>query len=167
MKQVAVIEGNYRYSLIRDWTKEVKQEQQRRVLFIMLNPSTANAFENDQTTQRCIGFAKSFHYTSLEIVNLFAWISTNWNVVKGMKEEEAIGPKNDEYIKKALNNCDMVIAAWGDEATSHKSDRLNELMSLVMNEYKKPIYCLGKTGIKKQPRHPSRLAKETKLEVFR
>lgn len=165
MKREAVIEGNYRYSLLRDWSEGISQVLHKRALFIMLNPSTADAFEDDRTTNRCIDFAKQFNCTSLEIINLFAYISTDWTKVKNMGRDDAVGPKNDEYIREALNNCNMVIAAWGDEAITHKSDRHIELITSVLNGYRKPIYCLGKTT-RRQPRHPLFLAKETKSEVF-
>ncbi|WP_235684234.1 DUF1643 domain-containing protein [Bacillus mycoides] len=50
----ASIEGNHRYSLTREW--DVTNED--RTLFIMLNPSTADEYQDDMTTKRCINFAK-------------------------------------------------------------------------------------------------------------
>ena len=67
MQGGAVITGNYRYLLWREW-----DSQSKTVSFIMLNPSRADAEINDPTITRCINFARSWGYGRLEIVNLFA-----------------------------------------------------------------------------------------------
>ena len=41
--------GKYRYELHREWDKKKK-----KVLFIMLNPSTADSDNDDLTTIRCM-----------------------------------------------------------------------------------------------------------------
>jgi hypothetical protein len=43
--------GDYRYSLWRMWSEE---ENAPRVMFIGLNPSTADATRNDPTIRRCM-----------------------------------------------------------------------------------------------------------------
>lgn len=64
--------GNYRYALIRDgWLGG-----EGAVLFVMLNPSTADATSNDPTTRRCIGFAQRWGFASLAIANLYAYRAT-------------------------------------------------------------------------------------------
>ena len=57
MKKSAIISdcNKYRYELHREWDKDKK-----KVLFIMLNPSTADADNNDLTTIRCVNFAKKW-----------------------------------------------------------------------------------------------------------
>lgn len=57
----------YRYQLRRCWdvTEPI-------VAFVMLNPSTADAIEDDPTVRRCIGFAKNWGYGALLVGNLFA-----------------------------------------------------------------------------------------------
>ena len=57
----------YRYTLERTWNDE-----QERVLFIMLNPSKANANTGDQTITRCIKFADNWGYGGIVVGNLFA-----------------------------------------------------------------------------------------------
>ncbi len=68
----AVIRGNYRYLLWREW-----DSQGKTVSFIMLNPSRADAEVNDPTITRCINFAKLWVYGRLEVVNLFAIVLPN------------------------------------------------------------------------------------------
>jgi len=64
----ALMVGDYRYHLWRTW-----DETRPRLLWVMLNPSTADGETDDPTVRRCIGFSKGWGYGSIEIVNLFAY----------------------------------------------------------------------------------------------
>ena len=66
-------DGLYRYWLQR----ETGIDNDKIMLFVMLNPSVADAVENDPTIRRCIGYAKREGFGMLEVVNLFAFISTD------------------------------------------------------------------------------------------
>jgi hypothetical protein len=63
--------GRYRYTLGRTWSDEPP------VLFVMLNPSTADADVDDNTISKCIGFAKRWGHGGITVVNLYAWRATN------------------------------------------------------------------------------------------
>src|SRR5690606_19314899 len=103
MKGSAVFdkERKYRYSLKRTW-----DEGSGKVVFILLNPGPADEDKNDKTTEKCISFAKSFGYGSMEIVNLFAYITTDVSELKLLSKEEAVGKDNDNYLIRALNSAD-------------------------------------------------------------
>ena len=60
--------GKYRYRLSRIW-----DDKKPLVLFIMLNPSTADAEQDDPTIRRCIAFAKNWGYGGFMAGNLFAF----------------------------------------------------------------------------------------------
>jgi hypothetical protein len=84
----------YRYSLSRVWNP-----QKEKVVFICLNPSTADENIDDPTLKRCIDYAKRWSnekYGCLEMVNLFAYRSTDFNQLK--KVSDPIGQQNDTYI---------------------------------------------------------------------
>lgn len=96
----------YRYSLWREW-----HPTKPRVAFCMLNPSTADEELNDNTIRRCIGFAQSWGYGGLRVVNLFALRSTD---PAGLKlVADPVGPDNDQAILDAARDCEFVVAAWG------------------------------------------------------
>lgn len=104
--------GTYRYTLGRRW------DDGPTVVFVMLNPSTADASQDDPTIRRCIGFAKAFGYGALHVVNLYAFRATKpadlW------KAADPIGPENDETLRStfltAHGEGSLVIAAWGANA---------------------------------------------------
>jgi hypothetical protein len=107
----------YRYILGRRWGPSG-----RRVNFIMLNPSTADAFIDDPTIRRCIGFAMAWDYDGIIVTNLFALRSTNPGRL--MRAADPIGPRNDEIILSEARRADRVIAAWGAHGRLFNRDRI-------------------------------------------
>jgi hypothetical protein len=96
----------YRYVLTRTWDVVLPS-----VNFLMLNPSTADAFQLDPTNRRCVGFAQAWGYGSMVTTNIFAFRSTD---PAGLRTTaDAVGPENDDAILSAAMNADLVIAAWG------------------------------------------------------
>ncbi|MEQ6377438.1 DUF1643 domain-containing protein [Bacillaceae bacterium S4-13-58] len=140
--------GKYRYSLTRVWAP-----MREKVVFVGLNPSTADEKNNDPTLKRCIDFAKRWHngiYGSLEMVNLFSYRSTDFEELKNDLNNDQVGRKNDDFIFIAIRDASLVIVAWGEKGTYKNRDK--EVLKLL-NEAEVPIYCLEilKGG---QPKHP-------------
>lgn len=112
----------YRYLLWRTW-----DEGKARLLYIMLNPSTADARQDDATIRVCVGRAKQMGYGGILVANLFALRATHPNVL--YKVGDPMGPENNAYLAKAtwhIQNRD-VIYAWGKYGT-HK-DRGTEVLA--------------------------------------
>lgn len=105
--------GNFRFSLSRTW-----DEEKPKVMFIMLNPSTADAEKDDPTIRRCIGFAQSWGYGGLIVCNLFAWRATS---PKGLEEKEfkRIGTNYHTILTEAAK-VDTVVCAWGNKPVLDK-----------------------------------------------
>jgi hypothetical protein len=97
--------GLYRYSLWRKW------KQGPMCVFVGLNPSTADATLDDPTIRRCIGFAKSWGFSGLMMLNLFAYRATDPGDMKAAADP--VGPDNDDALHFASTNTTTVIAAWG------------------------------------------------------
>ena len=121
------------------------------MLFIMLNPSTADAEQDDPTIRRCIGYAKALGCGELTVVNLFAWRSTDPRALYGMSKQMAIGPENDRHIAEACNASGIVICAWGNHGALF--NRSEEVLKVIRAQQgARPMALkISKTG---QPGHP-------------
>jgi len=138
----------YRYSLSRVWDKKKKY-----VLFIGLNPSTANEEADDPTIRRCVNYAKDWGYGGFMMVNLFAYRTTLPSNLKKVKYP--IGSKNDKYIVILSKKADITVAVWGNNGNLYNRDK--QVLNLVSS-----LMCLkiNKSG---QPAHPLYLKKDLKL----
>lgn len=143
--------GKYRYELTRRWGSG------EAVCFIGLNPSTADANIDDPTIRRCVNYAKSWGYSELIMVNVFAWRATD---PKDMLEagKDAVGPDNIQYIDRAIRRSSMAVAAWGNNCPVLHSElyMLAEygprLHALKLNKSGSPAHPLyQKKDIKPQP----------------
>lgn len=137
----------YRYRLWRCW-----QEHAARVVFVMLNPSTADGTHNDPTIRRCLGFAQSWGFGSLEVVNLFAYRTPDPAVLRQVRDP--VGAENDFYLQAAIAQADQVLLAWGNSGSLQGRDRtVLQLLHSRGDRRHPPLHCLGLTRAG-QPRHP-------------
>lgn len=97
----------YRYFLSRSWIGHGK-----KICFIGLNPSTADASFDDPTIRRCVDFSKRFDGSHLLMVNIFAYRSTNPKFLEDI--DDPFGEKNSYWIDYALSEADIIISAWGN-----------------------------------------------------
>jgi len=108
--------GKYRYVLGRDWAGG--SQERKRVLFVMLNPSTADHNLDDQTVRKCRGFAMEWRMNGFEAVNLFALRSTDkTELVRALYPVEHQAKANMRALQKRLSDgrIKIVCVAWGDE----------------------------------------------------
>lgn len=154
MMKTAIISdcGLYRYRLARAWDGADKVAR-----FIMLNPSTADADNDDPTIRRCIGFAKREGCGALAVVNMFAYRATEPATL--LCVSDPVGPKNDEtlrqFVAAGVKNGDPIIAAWGATADCvglrHHIKRVERIVREAHGEMN--LFCLGVTQAG-NPRHP-------------
>ena len=102
--------AEYRYLLPRDLGSLLTLEAPRRVLFCMLNPSTATADTDDATIRRAIRFAAREEATELAVVNLFATRATDPRMLPTF--DDPVGPDNDTVIEQKAADAYLIIAAW-------------------------------------------------------
>ncbi|MEG3153019.1 DUF1643 domain-containing protein [Sphingomonas sp. ZT3P38] len=128
--------GRYRYHLWREWRGFGRDDtwtwwtdsrgkkivdgagapigDPKSVLFVMLNPSTADGTADDPTIRRCVSFAKSWGYDRMEVVNLFAWRATEPRDLLAMTGDgDPIGPENKSAIQRTVSDAGLVVCAWG------------------------------------------------------
>ncbi|MBB3541128.1 DUF1643 domain-containing protein [Rhizobium sp. BK399] len=98
--------GCYRYRLERQW-----DPLKKTVAFLMLNPSTANARDDDPTLRRCITFARSWGFGGLVVGNLFALRSTSPSLI--YEHTDPVGPANDRYLRRIGRDYSQIVCAWG------------------------------------------------------
>ena len=141
MKKQALISdcGKHRYQLHRIW-----DDQLPVCLFVMLNPSTADAEKDDHTIRRCIGFAKSWGYGGLMVGNLFSLRATNPNELKTWKVDHYHIDQNAQSIMEMYYKCSIVVCAWGNPPISYGTFPLEgvDLHYLVLTKHGNPGHPL-------------------------
>lgn len=146
--------GRYRYMLKRVWGDEPL------LPFCMLNPSTADAEQDDPTIRRCIGFSKREGYGGIIVVNLYAFRATN---PKDMQAAPfPFGPDNHRHLTEVAEAAKLydvpIVCAWG------ANDR-GETVKQIFRQVGVRTVCLGKTK-DGSPRHPLYVRGDQPLEAF-
>lgn len=143
----------YRYALTREWGPG------EWACWLMLNPSTADAFDDDATIARCIKRTQAWGgYGGLVVVNLFAFRATDPAALVG--HPDPVGTSNDVFIRAAVAAAGLVIVAWGGPGDLCGRDE--QVRPLI--EGARPA-CLGVT-VNGQPRHPLYLRANAELRPY-
>lgn len=149
----ATMAGRFRYTLERRWGEGPA------LLWIMLNPSTADGTKDDPTIRRVVSFTEGFGHHAATIINLFALRATNPGEL--LAADDPIGPLNDKHISEQLIEHPLAVCAWG--AVHPKLQwRIDDIRGFLIGH---GAYCLGKTQAG-WPRHPLYLAKNTPLSAW-
>jgi hypothetical protein len=141
--------GQYRYTLHRQIPSVLRWV--KPCLFVMLNPSTADATQDDPTIRRCIGFAKREGCTSLTVVNVFALRATNPEVLA--QHPNPFGPDNGMHLAGQIlehQQIGIIVAAWGAHPITSRFESVGVLKTALNNA---GALCLGMTK-DGSPRHP-------------
>lgn len=150
----------YRYLLTRIW-----DPKKPPVVFLMLNPSTADALEDDNTIRRLAhpktGFARRMGAGGLIVVNLFALRSTDPRALR--HHPDPVGPLNDAFIRQATDRAKTVVAAWGAAGVEHNGRGAR--VAAALRARRVALQCLGTTSTG-QPRHPLYLPSGAILEPY-
>jgi hypothetical protein len=145
----------YRYRLTRRWG-----DSGTHAVWLMLNPSTADAMADDPTIRRCISFTKAWDLHGLTVVNLFALRSTDPKALKG--HSDPVGPANDRFIREAIHPWSVVVAAWGVHGALN--GRGAQVIASLAADGIEPA-CLGVTKFG-HPKHPLYVPAATKLMQY-
>lgn len=120
--------GAYRYRLWRAWGPGA------RCVFVCLNPSTADATQDDPTLRRMIEFARGWGFGRLDVVNLFAFRATK--PAACFRAADPVGPENDQHIAEAVRGAERVVVAWG--ANGYVQGRGDAVLALLRREGAQP-----------------------------
>jgi hypothetical protein len=151
--------GRYRYWLERRWSAATP------AVFVMLNPSTADAQLDDPTIRRCTGFAKREGHGGLVVVNLFGWRSSDPRQL--ILADDPVGPGNTRAIGEALLMGAMtsgrVICAWG---SNKMAEPQAETLRRRAADFNVNLMCLARTK-SGAPKHPLYIAGDAPLIPYR
>lgn len=128
----------YRYALCRMWFIN-----KPLVMFVGLNPSTANETQDDPTIRRVCKFAFDWDFGGVYMTNLFAWVTPYPQEL--LKVSDPLGD-NDKWLQTAWDKSAKVIFAWG--AFKEAKERAAQVSGMFTN-----AYCLGKNA-DGSPKHP-------------
>lgn len=173
-------DGKYRYLLEREWRlsqvgilgarwrmfgekdgagKEMGEP--KACVFIMLNPSTADADKDDPTIRKCVKFAKAWKYDLLQVVNLFAYRATDPKKLLALPHtEDPVGVLNQEVIERVVHDAGVVVCAWGAHG-----GHLGQHQTVLGWIQPRKTYCLGLTK-EGHPRHPLYVRDDKLLEPY-
>lgn len=143
----------YRYALWRVWDRSLPL-----VMFIGLNPSTANEVDNDPTIKSVCRIAKNNGYGGVYMMNCFAYISTDPN---GLVVDVVSACLNDNRLIEVAEKCKDIIFAWGNFDVVRDKGRDVELLEMFPNA---KALSLNKNG---SPKHPLYCKSDTKLIPYK
>jgi hypothetical protein len=137
----------YRFRLSRTWGPG-----DSRAVWIMLNPSTADAFTDDPTIRRCVRLTRSWGLDGLVVVNLFAARATDPSELPDIYAPLGlVGPGNDETILAACTLPGVTaVAAWGVHGALYDRDAE---VSELLDEAGVRLRCVGRNKAG-SPKHP-------------
>lgn len=147
------------FSPCRTWRYRLWREWHPGPTFVVvgLNPSTADETQDDPTIRRCIGFAKRAECGRLEMLNLFAYRSTDPKLLYHITRP--VGPGNDDTIMAIAGTANVVVAAWGAEKIAQP--RAEHVLTMLADAGT-TVLCFGVTA-GGSPRHPLYLNADTPL----
>lgn len=138
--------GTYRYRLEREVGVGPT------LMFVMVNPSTADAEKNDQTIRKCIGFAKSNGFGKIIVGNKFAYRAMD--VTELRRTRDPIGPENDSHLRSMMQEAERVVVGWGQLAKLPETLRGRWKDVVRMADLAgRPLYSIG-VNADGHPRHP-------------
>lgn len=160
--------GKYRYILWRKFKSAGK-----KICWICLNPSKADAVLDDPTLNRITSFSKREGAAEVFVCNLFAYRATNPKDMRAFAEGEfgsgrsdVFGPDNDESIRSTIRRCDTCVVGWGNGGGFRRAGRKLWVKLIQIEEIRHiPLLCLGKTK-SGHPLHPLYVASNKPLTPF-
>ena len=147
----------WRYTLRHTWM-DVFDTEERAIVWIGLNPSTADENQLDPTLRRIRGYSKAWGYNTFYMLNIFAFRATD---PRNMRQAtDPIGPENDRWILETAQSTTRIMCAWGRNGTY-----LNRQHAVVALLKDSGLYYLEKTkdGI---PKHPLYLKASLQPKAF-
>lgn len=158
--------GLYRYVLTRGWNLALPP-----LAIVGLNPSTADARQDDPTIRRCRNFAQRDGFGALIMLNVAAY-RTSYpeelnDPVRG--PADPFGRDNPRYLRERLAyvaaHGGRVVVAWGTGIERLPEDAAAPVLAAIARAGLTPE-CFGVTRAG-HPKHPLYLSRQTPLVPYR
>lgn len=137
-------DGEHRLVLGRQWRDDLPV-----VAFIGLNPSTADAHEDDPTVRRCVGFARAWGYGGVVLANLYTFRAADPRVLAACKTPLTFGA--DNALRDVAEHASLLIEAWGAHPMASSTGRDRHVRALLAGRAPRAVLGLTQDGA---PRHP-------------
>lgn len=145
----------YRY-----WLKRVIGRGKRLIVWVMLNPSTADHRKDDATIKRVMRFSKDWGFDIVIVVNVFAYRARDPKVIHALLKkrplEFVMGPDNSFWIDYWTSRAQRLVIGWGRNMTFDPDDIIATF---------KHATCLGLTK-NMQPKHPLMISADTEAVFY-
>lgn len=135
----------------------------RSVLFVGLNPSTADEIANDTTISKMMRLGQRWGYERVAVCNLFAYRARHPQALLSHGVGMSVGPDNDKHLAAEAERADLIVACWGTHpAVLHRAPKVRRILE---GEVGRLVYHLGLTK-DGNPKHPLYLREDTKPEAW-
>jgi hypothetical protein len=152
-------EGRYRYAIGRRLAHQ-PNGLGGPVVWIGLNPSTADHTRDDPTMRRILRFSAAVGAAEVVVLNVFAYRATD--PAQLGRVADPVGPANPLTWDHHLSDPAMVIAAWG---AGFCRSHTHTITAAATRAQALSARCLGVTA-GGHPRHPLYVPATTPLEAY-
>lgn len=134
------------------------------MMFIMVNPSTADHEKDDQTIKKCMGFAERAGFGRIIVGNKFAFRSTD--VTHLALALDPIGAENDDHITAMMQEADKIVVGWGQLAKipPRLRSRWKDVVRMA-DAAGRPLYAIGLNS-DRHPKHPQMTGYSVPIELW-
>ena len=151
--------GLYRYRLERQC------EGDGMTLVVMVNPSTADATNDDATIRKLLGFGNRNQWGRIIVGNLFAYRATD---VRDLGQvDDPVGPENNAHLWRMCCAADRVICAWGPVKKQPRIWQGLRWRKFIEIAGSIPLYSIGEPAQCGHPKHPLMLPYESQITPWR
>lgn len=147
-------DGRHRLELGRRWGEGAP------VVWVLLNPSAADATRDDPTIRRCIGFSRAWGFPAMTVVNLFSLCSADPRALD--RDEVAEADANADVVARTVAGAPVAVVAWGRIGARRAA---RSRARAVLAERTSGYCCLGVNG-DGSPRHPLYVPAATGLQIW-
>ena len=139
----------YRYKLGRIW-----EPTKNKILFIMLNPSTEDAEDDDKTIKKLLEITKKWgwanNYGGFYVGNLYPYCSSRPSDLRDIQIPDEIHAKNIKSIEEMASESSIVVYAWGTKGPNER-----QMPPVWLRNIADPhAYCIN-ISMRGVPMHPN------------